>query len=180
MFSVRRRGEGALMAPSTNEGRLTWPERLKVVSVGLGFLLLFSFLGWLFWSFNPIRNADWIGDGFWEPIEVGRYRVPRGVATFFTLACYLVLIPLALLVFLAGVVHGLQGRRTRLAVWILREMSQREVRKRHEHRPMSAEAESSPAEKVMQSHLPPSVGWGIFLGFMVLAVAVLVWSATRE
>jgi hypothetical protein len=144
--------------------------------------LVLGFLGWLFWSFNPIRNTDRIWEGFWEPIGVGRYRVPKGIVLVFTLTCYLVLLPLAFLVFVAGVVHGLRGRRTRLAAWILREMSQQEVRKRHERMLKSAEAEGelSPADKVMQSYLPPAVGWGILLVFLVLAVVALVWSATRE
>jgi len=170
------------MAAPTNEERLSWSERLKVVCVSLGFLLVLGFLGWLFWSFNPIRNTDWIWEGFWEPIGVGRYRVPKGVAMLLTLACYLVLLPLAFLVFVAGVVHGLRGRRTRLAAWILREMSHQEVRKEHERMLESAEAEGelSPADKVMQTYLPPAVGWGIFLGFLVLAAAALVWLATRD
>src|SRR5262245_6130020 len=170
------------MAPSTNGECLSRPERLKVVGLSLGFVLVLSFLGWLFWTYYPIRDTDQIWEGFWDPIVVGRYRVPKGIVVLFILAGYLVLLPLAFLVFVAGVVHGLRGRRTRLAAWVLRQMSQQEVRKRHERTLKSAEAEGelSPADKVMQSYLPPAVGWGIFLGLLVLAVAALVWSVTRE
>jgi hypothetical protein len=31
-----------------------------------------------------------------------------------------------------------------------------------------------------QSYLHPAVGWGIFVGFLVLAVVALVWAASRE
>jgi hypothetical protein len=56
------------------------------------------------------------------------------------------------------------------------------VRKRHEGmlRALDAEGEHSPAEKVLQTYLPPAVGWAIFLGLLVVAVGVLVWVATRE
>jgi hypothetical protein len=170
------------MGPPTNAEPLPWPQRLKIVCVSLGFVLVLGFLGWLFWAFNPIRDTDWLGKEFWEPVGVGRRRVPKGIVALFTVACYLILLPLACLVFVAGVFHGLRGRRTRLAAWLLREMSQEEVRKRHEGmlRSLDAEGELSPREKVLQTYLPPAVGWAIFLGFLVVAVGVLVWVATRE
>jgi hypothetical protein len=170
------------MAPPTNVEPLPWPERLKVVGVSLGFVLVLGFLGWLFWTFNPIRDTAWIGKEFWEPVGVGPYRVAKGIAALFTGTCYLVLLPIACLVFVAGVFHGLRGRRTRLAAWVLRDMSHEEVRKRHEGvlRSLDAEGQLSPTEKVLQGYLPPAVGWAIFLGLLVVAVGALVWAATRE
>jgi hypothetical protein len=170
------------MAPPTDAERLTWPERLKVVGVSLCFVLLLGYLGWLFWAFNPIRNTDWLGKEFWEPIGVGRRRVPKGIVALFTVGFYLILLPVAWLLFVAGVYHGLRGRRTRLTAWLLRQMSQEEARKRHEGMLQSweAEGELSRMDKGMHGYLRPAVGWGILLGFLVLAVAALVWSATRE
>jgi hypothetical protein len=170
------------MAPPTNAGPLSWPERLKVVCVSLGFVLVLGFLGWLFWTYNPIRDTDWLGKEFWEPVGVGRRRVPKGIVVLFTVGCYLILLPVACLVFVAGVFHGLRGRRTRLAAWLLRETSQEEARKRHERMLRSLEADGmlSPTDKVLQSYLPPAVGWGIFLGLLVVVVGVLAWVATRE
>jgi len=170
------------MAPSTNVERLSWPERLKVVCLSMGFVLVLGFLGWLFWAFNPIRDTDWIGKEFWEPVGVGPYRVPKGIAALFILVCYLILLPVACLVFVAGVFHGLRGRRTRLAAWILREMSQEEVRKRHERSLKSLEAEGEPShtDDALQSYLPPAVGWAIFVGLLIIAAGILVWAATRE
>jgi hypothetical protein len=161
---------------------LTWPERLKVVSLSLGFLLVLGFLGWLFWAFNPIRDTDWLGKEFWEPVGVGRYRVPKGIAALFTAACYLILLPAACLVFVVGVLHGLRGKRTWLSGWILRGMSHEEVRKRHERMLESLDAEGtlSHTDKVLQSYLPPAVGWTIFLGLLAVGAGVLVWAATRE
>src|SRR4051812_5919165 len=128
------------MAPPDGGARLAWPERLKVVFGSLGFLLVLGFLGWLFWTFNPAREAGRVWDGYWEPVRAGRYRVPKGFVVLLTLAGYLVLLPVAFLVFAAGLAHGLRGRRTRLAAWVLRGASQRDVRERHEQRLRAAEA----------------------------------------
>jgi len=147
----------------------------------LGFLLVFGFLGWLFWTFNPIRDTDRIWKEFWEPVGLGGI-VPKGIAFVFMVVCYLTLLPVACLVFLAGVFHGLRGRRTRLSGWILREMSQEEVRKRHERMVESLDAQGKvfQTDKVLQSYLPPAVGWAIFLGLLAVGVGVLVWVATRQ
>ena len=67
------------MAPPANEERLAWAERLKVVSVSFGFVLLSCLLSWLFWAFNHIWDSDWIGEDFWEPVEVGPYRIPQRI-----------------------------------------------------------------------------------------------------
>ena len=64
---VRRLG-GCRMEPSANLERLTWPERLKVVCVSLGFVLVLGFVGWLFWAFNSIPDSGWLGKEFWEPV----------------------------------------------------------------------------------------------------------------
>ena len=169
------------MAPPHHAERLTWPERLKVVCLSLGFLLVLGFSVWLFWTFNPIRDTDRLWKEFWEPVGLGGF-IPKGIALLVLVACYLILLPVAGLVFLAGVVHGLRGRRTRLSGWILREMSQEEVRKRHEGmlKSLGAQGKLSPTDKVLQSYLPPAVGWAIFFGLLALGVGVLVWVATRE
>ena len=169
------------MTPRHHVDRLTWPERLKVVCLSFGFLLVLGFLGWLFWTFNPIRDTARIWKEFWEPVGVGGI-VPKGIALLFIVGCYLILLPVACLVFLAGVFHGLRGKRTRLSGWILREMSQEEVRKRHEGmlKSLDAEGQLSHTDKVLQSYLPPAVGWAIFFGLLALGVGVLVWVATRE
>jgi len=60
----------------------------------LGFLLVFGFLGWLFWTFNPIRDTDRIWKEFWEPVGLGGI-VPKGIAFVFMVVCYLTLLPVA-------------------------------------------------------------------------------------
>jgi hypothetical protein len=147
----------------------------------LSFLLVLGSLGWLFWTFNPIRDTDRLWKEFWEPVGVGGI-VPQGIALLFIAVCYLILLPVACLVFLAGVLHGLRGKRTRLSGWILREMSQEAVRKRHEGmlKSLDAEGKLSQTDKVLQSYLPPAVGWAIFFGLLAVGAGVLVWVATRE
>ena len=156
------------MVPSTQEERLSWPERLKVVFLSLGFILVLSFVCWVL--LTPMRDDrfrqdvwKYFWEDFWKPLDA-HGSVRQGVAILTVLACHLIFVPLGFMVFLAGVVHGLRGRRTRLAAWILREMSQQEVRKRHDP----------------NLYLSPAVGWGILLGFLALIVAALIWLATRE
>ena len=169
------------MAPPDHAEWLTWPERLKVVCLSLGVLLVFGFLGWLFWAFSPIRDTDQLWQEFWEPVGLGGI-VPKGIALLFLVVCYLILLPVAGLVFLAGVVHGLRGRRTRLSGWMLREMSQEHVRKRHEGmlKSLDSQGKLSRTDKVLQSYLPPAVGWAIFLGLLAVGVAALVWVTVRH
>ena len=169
------------MALPYHAHRLAWPERLKVICVSLGFLLVLGFLGWLFWTFNPVRDADRIWKEFWEPVRAGSI-LPKGIALLFIVVCYLILLPVACLVLLAGVFHGLRGRRTRLSGWILRAMSQEEVRLRQKGmlKSLDAEGRLSPTDKVLQSYLSPAVGWAILLGLLAVDVGVLVWVATRE
>lgn len=169
------------MSPSINEERLSWPERLKVVCLSLGFVLVLSFLGAVFWNFNPLPKTDRFWDGFWEPIGSGRHQASEGSLRLLFLVQCLVLLPLAIMVFVAGVVQGLRGRRTRLAAWILRNMNDQEVRKRHEEMLESAEAagDLTRMERVGQTYIPQRLGLAILFGFLLLGAAAMVWSATR-
>ncbi|MBO0698559.1 MAG: hypothetical protein J2P46_09200 [Zavarzinella sp.] len=109
--------------------RLSGRERARVVGLSLGFLVVFGFLFWVFWNFHPAWDQNSVWDGFWEPIQGGGRRVPKGVVVLYTLAFYFVVVPAAFLVFVAGVVQGLRGRRTRVARWILRASSSRQARR---------------------------------------------------
>jgi hypothetical protein len=107
-------------------------------------------------EFSPIRDTDRLWKEFWEPVGLGGF-IPKGIAVLVLVVCYLMLLPVAGLLFLAGVVHGLRGRRTRLSGWILREMSQEQVRKRHERMVKSLDTQGrlSQTDKALQSYLPP-------------------------
>ncbi|MBI3467866.1 MAG: hypothetical protein HY000_33070 [Planctomycetes bacterium] len=61
-------------------------------------------------------------------------------------------------------------------------MNHEEVRKRHEQilKPLEAAGEWSPTDKVLNSFLPPTVGWAILLAFLLGMIALLVWVATAE
>jgi hypothetical protein len=168
------------MTPSQRAEWLTWPERLKVVCLSLGFLGVFGFLGWLFWAFSPIRDTDRLWKEFWEPVGLGGF-IPKGIAVLALVVCYLMLLPVAGLLFLAGVLHGLRGRRTRLSGWILREMSQEQVRRRHERmlKSLDTQGRLSQTDKALQSYLPPAVAWAIFLGLLAVGVGALIWVAVR-
>jgi hypothetical protein len=122
------------MATPADADRLSGPERARVVGLSLGFLLVFGFLFWVFWQVNPAWDQASIWDGFWEPIQGGGRRVPKGFVVLYTLAFYFVVVPAVCLVFLAGIVQGLRGRRTRVARWILRASGGREAKRAIESR----------------------------------------------
>jgi hypothetical protein len=148
----------ASMAPPSPPERLTWPERLKVISVSLGFLVVLGFLTWLFWThFNFVRNPDLIWKDFWEPVA-RHSKLPQGIAALVSVAFYLIVPPLGFFVFLCGVFQGVRGKRNRASDWILRQMN-------------------APAQ---EGDLPPAVGWAVFLGLLAVGIGVLVWAATTE
>lgn len=136
---------------------LSLRERCQVLGIATGFLLVLGFLAWLAIAYAaPATILDLIPEYF----RAGKIRTALGLCV--TLAFYVVGLPVGLLLTLLSIFQGASGRRTRLTRWILRDMSQQEVRKR------------------LHSSLPPAVGWAIFLAILVVALAVLVWAATRE
>jgi hypothetical protein len=166
------------MAPKQHERRndLSVRERCQVVGIALGFLVVLGFLAWLAIDYAaPATLVAAIPEAF----RIGKIR--RGLSLCVTLVFYVVGLPVGLVLSVIAIIQGALGRRTRLTRWILREMKQKEDT-RQEGTPtwLEPEVELSPAEKVLQSKLRPAVGWGIFLGVLVIAVAVLVWAATRE
>ena len=73
------------------------------------------------------------------------------------------MVPAACLVFLAGVVQGLRGRRTRVARWILRASSGREARRAIESRG--------------EGHIPTWVGVLLAVGLPLVILLVAVFAS---
>ena len=162
-----------------NDGKLSlsFRERCQVIGIALGFLLVLGFLAFLAITYAaPTTLLALIPDAF----RAGKIRTGLGLCA--TMVFYVAGLPVGLILSAVGIIQGALGNRTRLTRWVLREMNQAEVRKRHERmlKSLEAEGELSRKDVVLQNYLPPAVGWGILLGFLVLVVAALVWFATRE
>lgn len=159
------------------EFNLTPHERFQVIGISLGFLLVLGFLAWIAIGFAfPATLFAAVESAF-------RGGNPRmGLKACAGLVFYVIGLPVGLIVSMLGIVQGARGKRTSLTMWILRMMNHDEVRKQHEQKLQSLEFEGklSATEKVFQSFLPQSTGWGILLGLMILAAAVLTWFALRE
>jgi hypothetical protein len=156
---------------------LSLRERCQVIGITLGVLLVLGFLAWLVFTYtDPAAALAGISDAF----RTGKVRT--GLSLCLCIVFYVIGLPVGLAFSTVGFWQGALGRRTRLTKAILREMDHEEVRKRHERmlKALDAEKELSRTGKVLQSYLSPAVGWSILLTFLALAVAALVWSATRE
>jgi hypothetical protein len=165
------------MQHSGQQDTLVIGDRCKVVGVASGFLLVLGVLAYLAATFAPPAFLlDGIAEGFRS--EKPRRALGLGAVLLF----YVAGLPAGIAGSCIAVVQGMRGRRTRLTTWILRESSQKEVRERHEEamRALETRGELSPAEKMAQTYLPPALGWGLLLGFLLLVVGILVWTATRE
>lgn len=138
---------------------LTARERKIVVGMSLAAVVVFGALLGIVWWYSPFPAKEWLGNEFWEMIDLGkRRRVPKGFVAIWTLAAYLVVFPLIVLVFFAGAVEGLRGRRTRLSGWILREAQQTDTREEIETRG--------------ETYIPTWLGVVLLLA---LPIALLLW-----
>lgn len=181
MHSVYRirvgRGAKEMMEYKDERNYLSLRERCQVVGIATGFLLALGFLAWLAITYAAPAT---IIDGITEYFRTGKMRRALGLCV--GLVFYVAGLPVGLTLSLLVLFQGASGKRTRLTRWILHDMSQEAVRKRHERtlKSIEAEGELSSTEKALQSYLPPVAGWAIFLGFLLVAVAVLVWAAIPE
>src|SRR5262249_39766306 len=115
------------LKPDGGQSGLSPRERWKVIGIALGFLLVLGFTACLALNHGfPATIVAGIPDAF----RAGQVRRGRGQCTL--LAYYVVGLPAGIILSVVMIVQGAKGRRTRLTRWLLREMSQGEVRKRHE------------------------------------------------
>jgi hypothetical protein len=84
---------------------------------------------------------------------------------------------------LAAGVAGIIGKGKSVSKWLLRPTSYAEFQKYHEQVVQQFEQAGfklSPVDKQIQKPLSLAVGWGIFLGFLAVALALVVWTALRN
>jgi hypothetical protein len=137
---------------------LTVRERLAMLGFGMGLLFVVSLLG---------------------SVAFGS----KGPGTEFYPGA---LLALAITAVAAGFA-GITGKGKTFAKWVLRSASHAELQKGHKHLVEILEEggmreEGTPLStlyKLEKTPLSPAVGWGIFLGFLAVALAVVVWLALR-
>jgi hypothetical protein len=133
---------------------LTARERLMILAIGIGLLFIVVLLA------SAVYAA-------------------RGPASAFYPGA---LLALAIAALAAGFV-GITGKGRSIGKWLVRSASHAEVEKGHEHMVQKLEEagiEFSAAEKQMQKPLSAAVGWAILLGFLAVALVLVVWSALRN
>jgi hypothetical protein len=127
---------------------LSLRERCQVVGIGTGCLLVLGFLAWLAITYAaPVTILDGIPESF----RTGRIRSALGLCS--ALVFYVVGLPVGLMLSLLSIFQAVSGRKTRLTRWILRGLSQQEVRRRHERalKSLDAEGELSRTDKILHS-----------------------------
>jgi hypothetical protein len=93
-------------------------ERLCVIGIATGLLLVLAFLAWLAIAYAaPATILDQIPEYF----RAGKIRSGLGLCV--TLFFYVVGLPLGLMVSLLALFQGACGQRTALTRWLLRELN---------------------------------------------------------
>lgn len=154
--------------------RLSWKQRLQVIGISLGFLLVFELLAYLSYHYVATdATLDDIADMF----RAGKHKHALGMCV--VLLFYVVGVPAVLVLATIGVLHGLRGRQTSLTDWVLSESSQAEVRQRHESAMDCLEATEglSHADRILQIYVSPKIGWSLLIAFVAAGIGLLIWAA---